>query len=133
MFGTLFSKAARDRARIEKFETAIFWKDVAKIEHLLSQGADPNGRGRRQYHLGRAVEGQSLQVIKLLLDAGADPRMPFRIDGFEATMSEGAQRIGASAEVIELLKRAEKQAVATRGPGPEPRRPPTDSCCFVPK
>ncbi len=69
--------------------------DVADIvELLLAYGADPDQRGLNDYTpLHMAVSERNLPAVRLLLDAGADPRLRTRIDDCE-TPEEMAQRAG---------------------------------------
>jgi ankyrin repeat protein len=61
---------------------------------LLSFGADPNQRGLNDYTpLHMAVAERSLPVIRLLLEAGADPLLRTRIDEYE-TPRAMAERMG---------------------------------------
>jgi ankyrin repeat protein len=49
--------------------------DVAAVNRLLAQGADVNSRGWDQIALGAAFEGDHPEIIRLLLDRGADPKL----------------------------------------------------------
>lgn len=129
----MFSKLTRIFQKTglnEKMDVAIFWKDNDEVEKLLNRGADPNGRGLRQIHLGKAIECRNEAAIELLLDAGADPRQPLRHMGFELSMVEGAETFRLSSSIIDRLKAAEREAIENWGPGPKLRRPPTGGCCF---
>jgi ankyrin repeat protein len=68
--------------------------DVADIlALLLSFGADPNQRGINDYAaLHMAVSERHLPAVRLLLEAGADPRLRTRIDDCETPreMAESA-------------------------------------------
>ncbi|MGQ4878899.1 hypothetical protein ACOJCM_10060 [Billgrantia sp. LNSP4103-1] len=121
------------RSLNHELDVAIFWKYKERVEELLNHGANPNGANIRQYYLGKAVEGGDIEIVKLLLEAGADPRMPFRWWGGEqVTMSEGAARLKRSDEFVKLLKDAEDEAVRTLGPGPKLFKP-SNSCMFSPR
>jgi hypothetical protein len=69
--------------------------DVAEIiTLLLSFGADPDQRGLNDYTpLHMAVSERNLPALKILLAAGADPRLRTRIDDCE-TPSEMAEHAG---------------------------------------
>ena len=69
--------------------------DVAEIVLLLlAFGADPNQRGINDYTaLHMAVGERNLPVLRILLEAGADPRLRTRIDDYE-TPRETAQSAG---------------------------------------
>jgi uncharacterized protein len=69
---------------------------------LLSFGADPNQRGINDYTpLHMAVSECNLPAVRLLLEAGADPRLRTRIDECE-TPGEMAKR-AALHEIAALL------------------------------
>jgi uncharacterized protein len=72
------------------------------ITLLLSFGADPNQRGVNDYTpLHMAVGEHNSAALKLLLEAGADPRLRTRIDDCE-TPGELAERAGLL-EMVQLL------------------------------
>ena len=76
------------------------------MELLLAFGADPNQRGLNDYTaLHMAVNERNLRAVALLLDSGADPRLPTRIDDCE-TPREMAEKAGLS-DVAKLLAAAE--------------------------
>jgi uncharacterized protein len=81
--------------------------DVAEILLLLlAFGADPNQRGINDYTpLHMAVDERNLPAVRLLLDAGADPRLRTRIDDCE-TPREMAERAGLG-EIAALLAACE--------------------------
>jgi ankyrin repeat protein len=59
----------------------------AIVRLLLAFGADPNQRGINDYTpLHMAVAERNIVAIQLLLDAGADPELPTRIDDGETPM-----------------------------------------------
>jgi ankyrin repeat protein len=65
--------------------------DIIKL--LLRFDADPNQRGINDYTpLHMAVGERHLAAVETLLEAGADPRLPTRIDDYETPreMAEGA-------------------------------------------
>jgi ankyrin repeat protein len=76
------------------------------IAMLLSFGADPDQRGLNDYTpLHMAVAEQQLAAIRLLLKAGADPRLRTRIDECE-TPREMAKR-AALHDIAAVLAEAE--------------------------
>ena len=76
--------------------------DIVRL--LLSFGADPNQRGINDFTpLHMAVSERNAFAIQLLLDAGADPDMPTRIDECESAV-EMAQAAGLH-EVAAMLAR----------------------------
>jgi ankyrin repeat protein len=86
--------------------------DVAGIvEILLAFGADPNQRGINDYTpLHMAAGLRRVDVVRLLLDAGADPTMRTRIDECE-TAGELAVAAGCQ-EVAQLLEEHERRGAA---------------------
>jgi uncharacterized protein len=61
---------------------------------LLEFGADPDQRGINDYTaLHMAVGERNLDAVRVLLAAGADPRLKTRIDDYE-TPGSLADRIG---------------------------------------
>jgi ankyrin repeat protein len=71
---------------------------------LLSFGADPNQRGINDYTpLHMAVAERNAAAVKLLLEAGANPRLRTRIDDCE-TPREMAERAGMREIADELLE-----------------------------
>ena len=80
--------------------------DVIMI--LLSFGADPNQRGINDYTpLHMAVSERNLRAIEVLLEAGADPSLPTRIDDCETPL-EMANRAGLR-DMAELLTTYERR------------------------
>jgi ankyrin repeat protein len=77
--------------------------DVIEImQLLLSFGADPHQRGINDYTaLHMAVAERNAAAVQLLLAAGADPRIPTRIDDCE-TPYEIADRAGLD-EIAQIL------------------------------
>jgi ankyrin repeat protein len=74
--------------------------DIVKL--LLSFGADPNQRGINDYTpLHMAVGERNLAALRLLLEAGADPRLQTRIDDCE-TPREIAEKAGLR-DIADLL------------------------------
>ena len=122
-----FRKAIQGKLH-KDMDVAICWKHVEKVQLLLKLGADPNGFGptSKQYFLGKAVEGGNLEIINLLLDAGADAREPYKFIGYEIKLSEEAARRKFEKAVIDRLVEAEQEAIRLKGPGRPLRRPPAD-------
>ena len=89
--------------------------DVAEIVALLlASGADPNQRGINDYTaLHMAVGVNHPAAVRLLLEAGADPRLRTRIDDCE-TPRDVADKAGLI-ELSRMLANAEK-----RLPNPSP-------------
>jgi ankyrin repeat protein len=88
--------------------------DIMKV--LLSFGADPNQRGLNDYTpLHMAVGERNLPAVRILLEAGADPRLRTRIDDCE-TPGEMAEHVGHR-EIIELLGARETQLAREEASG----------------
>ena len=81
--------------------------DVAEmLALLLSFGADPNQRGINDYTpLHMAASVNHLEAVRILLEAGADPRLRTRIDDYE-TARELAEKAGHT-ELAAILVGAE--------------------------
>jgi uncharacterized protein len=76
---------------------------VAIVELLLAFGADPNQRGINDWTpLHMAVAQGTIDAMRVLLAAGADPHLRTRIDDCE-TPREMAERAGLHA-LVELLR-----------------------------
>jgi ankyrin repeat protein len=76
---------------------------------LLSLGVDPDQRGINDYtalHMAAAVN--HVETVRLLLEAGANPRLRTRIDDYE-TPRELAEKAGHS-EIAALLAIAERDS-----------------------
>ncbi len=79
--------------------------DILRL--LLSFGADPNQRGINDYTpLHMAVAERNLLAVQLLLDGGADPELPTRIDECE-TPVEMAKAAGLPVMAAMLARRGE--------------------------
>jgi len=105
---------------------AIVNNDVSEVVKFINQGADPN-EWLSPYTLDEnslhvAVRCGHLELVELLLRAGADPLEPFRVGGYEFTCSESARALGFH-EIAETLANAEVRALASRGPRPLRRHP----------
>jgi uncharacterized protein len=79
------------------------------VSLLLSLGVDPDQRGINDYtalHMAAAVN--HVETVRLLLEAGANPRLRTRIDDYE-TPRELAEKAGHS-EIAALLAIAERDS-----------------------
>lgn len=83
--------------------------DVSEILELLVQfGADPNQRGLNDWTaLHMAVAERSLDAVRILLDAGADPSIRTRIDDCD-TPREMADAVGLP-EIANMIRAAEEK------------------------
>ncbi len=90
-------------------------RDVEEIIRLLlSFGADPNQRGVNDYTpLHMAVAERNIGGLKVLLEAGADPRLRTRIDDYE-TPREMADKAGLR-DIADLLAVHEGTKRGTNG------------------
>jgi uncharacterized protein len=92
---------------------------VGILTLLLSFGADPNQRGLNDYTpLHMAVSERNLPAVRLLLEAGADPRLRTRIDDCD-TPREMAEQAGLR-EIAELLAAQEARLGRSKQPGARP-------------
>ena len=63
----------------EDEKSLLVWKpDLEKVRHLLSKGVDPNCASTAREYLGstpliNAVNSENTDLVKILLDGGADP------------------------------------------------------------
>ena len=100
--------------------SAIVKHDVAGVEKFLHEGASPNAfadSSDRYRPLANAVGYNApLQIIDALLNAGADPKEPYRFLGREFLLSEAAQMSGLPKEVVQRLQLAENEAEIKHGP-----------------
>ena len=60
-----------ERNRNSRLQTAVAKSDVGLTGRLLGEGADPNGLVRIPF-LHRAIRHESLPIVRLLVEAGAD-------------------------------------------------------------
>ena len=73
---------ATDRFGDTLLSTAIAWGELATARGLLSLGADPNTYASDgSWPLRSAIENNSLDAVRLLLEAGAHPTNPFLARG----------------------------------------------------
>lgn len=64
-----------ERNRPFKLQSAVARSDVDGARHLLAEGTDPNGNKSRPL-LHRAIQKGSLDIVRLLVEAGADIERP---------------------------------------------------------
>ena len=83
--------------------------DVSEILELLVKfGADPSQRGLNDWTaLHMAVAERSLDAVRILLDAGADPSLRTRIDDCD-TPREMADAVGLQ-EIANMIRAAEEK------------------------
>jgi ankyrin repeat protein len=94
--------------------------DVVEVVRLLiAHGADVHQRGVNDYTpLHAAVAWDNAAAIRVLLDAGADPRVRTRIDDYE-TPREMARAAGFD-EIARLLEAREQELAAVTSDSPPP-------------
>ena len=101
---------ARDDYQPATLGEAVLLRDTTAVENFLALGADPNeAETDGTTPLMRAVHGQSPDIIKLLIDAGAYVR---KANTYGVTPLYVAARAG-DAESTEVLLRAGADANAT--------------------
>ena len=88
-------------SREQAMWTALAFEDTAKLASLLKQGVDPNKPEERS-QMTPIMAAETLPVAKILIDAGADPRLRDRA-GRTALHHAAKMREGAS--IVELLVR----------------------------
>jgi ankyrin repeat protein len=97
--------AAADQAQIVALASAISRNDVAAVQALLDAGVDPNadsGTGRGPM-LCLAARDASLEIVRLLLDKGADPKAGDRFDGRTALHQAAGSLNSGRLGIVELL------------------------------
>jgi ankyrin repeat protein len=91
----------------------LFGGDGAHITELIKQGADVNAsyqNGHNVSLLALAIEHRSdMNVLKVLLDAGANPNYNYSNTYGSSKLVDYAKKIGASEDVINLLNEAIKK------------------------
>jgi ankyrin repeat protein len=116
----LIGQGADVNARNEFGSNALIWSatDIAKVRLLLSHGADVNAatkRGRTALLVAALSDG-SAEIVRLLLEKGADPKA---VDAFKTTTLRGAA-IGNDTETMRLLMEAGVDVNAADFPGITP-------------
>jgi ankyrin repeat protein len=102
--GEILKKAGGEPdPREEQLAEAAGSNQSETVGALLQEGVDPNAvDGHWVSALLRAVESGDLQIVKMLLDRGADVNM----ENISGDTALGVARVKRSAEVIELLTKA---------------------------
>ena len=124
MFEGIKKTVNNNRARIlaDNLAFCIDHKSVnlPELRQLLDAGADPNLSVRGLTALQRASIGKnaSVEVVHLLLSAGANPKMPVQVGCKDYRLSS----VVTSQEVKARLVRAEHEYKTTQPP-PRPHRP----------
>ncbi|NVB78358.1 MAG: hypothetical protein HOV81_08195 [Kofleriaceae bacterium] len=101
---------------------AALYGDAARAREALAAGASPNGRDpdRGTPWLALAISGGAIDVVDVLLRAGADPNLDEEYGGAKRSMLELA-RLKERFEVVKLLR----AAGARPSPTPYRREPPS--------
>jgi ankyrin repeat protein len=81
---------------------ALAFEDTAKLTGLLKQGVDPN-KPDELSQMTPLMAAETLPVAKILIDAGADPRLRDRAG---RTALHHAAKMREGAMIVELLVRA---------------------------
>ncbi len=86
----------------------IFGGDAAKVAEVIKQGADVNASYRNGHDASLliiAIENRTdAAIIKLLLDAGANPHYKYKNTHGSWEVLDYAKKVGASEEVIKFLQ-----------------------------
>lgn len=101
-----------------QLQRAIYFQDLAEIDHLLVQGADPDTFVVGLTSLMLAVDTGNSTIIQRLLDAGAKPNLRARThDGYTPLISAIRSQ---KPEIVELLlnSQASAQTLDLRGRSP---------------
>ena len=104
-----------DELNAQLLESIYNGNPIEDIIELLNQGADVNTYAHERFHemwvegtpLRVAAEKSRVDVVKLLLNSGANPFVKLNYAG--KTALDDAKEKGASQEVIELLENAMKK------------------------
>ena len=80
-----------DKAKNQWLIQAVQQQSALALQHLLARGGDPNafgqallgGHRRRVSLLGRAAQGDSVYIVELLLNAGAEVDLPVDLSALE--------------------------------------------------
>jgi ankyrin repeat protein len=103
--------ACRSRPSPQEISRAIVKGDLAKVEQLLRDGADPNARDLGDPPLAIAITLHKTDIALRLLDAGADPKA---LDRVKESMLTSAVSFGDAPVTAALLDRGVDPKAWTR-------------------
>ena len=118
----------------DELRSAILWRDVDGVKRALTEGADPNApvNARGRHALDYAIDWDTpLVIFEALLEAGADPQVPYVFQGNEIRLSEAAKWCKKSDDIVKRLEQAEQEAESKNGPRPLSQKK-TVSCGLFP-
>ncbi|MPM07619.1 hypothetical protein SDC9_53925 [bioreactor metagenome] len=105
LLGYLFDKGFNVESIYNNFsllESACLWRNAEAVKCLLAHGADPNGKDVAGEPLENAVEEGSYDIVKLLIDYGADVNtIPTYSDG---SMADSPLMIAARKGYYDIVK-----------------------------
>jgi ankyrin repeat protein len=93
--------APLELSREEAMWAAIAFEDAPRLKDLLSQGTDPN-KPESLSQMTPLMAAETAQIAKILLDAGADPRLRDRAG---RTVLHHAVKMREGASVVQMLAR----------------------------
>jgi hypothetical protein len=88
-------------SREEAMWAALAFEDAPRLKELLKQGTDPN-KPEELSQMTPLMAAETVQIAKILLDAGADPK---RCDRTGRTALHHAVKMREAASVVQLLAR----------------------------
>lgn len=89
------------KSKLTLLQTAINASRTEMVSFLLKEGADPNKRTRKQYPLMLAINQSNEDIVKELLDFGADSLI---INGFGYKYLEAASKSGNLPVCLHLIR-----------------------------
>jgi hypothetical protein len=106
----------RQRRKNERLHQAVITNDLESARKALVHGANPNARIGRNRILRDAISRAGLPMVKILVDAGADPLAGDPFGDWLVPYSTCAEQYG-TADVADFFRMIEQKS-------PEPFRQP---------